>query len=286
MKLNKGMVLLIIPFLGACFSKYHELHFSNETTFNYMDEINACQLLIGVDNLDVLPGNIQDNEVLINDLVIQCPEIDSSILGVQTINYLLNDKKYPLTVTIADLEPPQLIFSERNIEVDQYDTSFNILDVVEAIDNVDDDIIVGLDSSFDINTAGKYKVRLQAYDKSGNVVYDEIRINVLPGEKPQPEKEIEIVYIERSAGKKEETVKADSSNEKNNESTTKTPVIKPNDQFFSFDDYVTGNAYDDAYNACMYAGNQKLNTGYTGTFNCNVVYDPKLGYTGYQLEFK
>lgn len=273
--------------LSGCFPKNHDLHFTDSLTFNYLEEVDACQLVKQVDMWEVKQNNIKEGKIEINDLVIECPDIDTSKLGEQSILYKLEKKEYLLLITIADTQAPTLIFKSRNIEVDQYDYEFNILDTVNAIDNYDKDVIVGIDSAFDINVAGNYRVRLKAVDNAGNVIYDEIRIKVLPREKVELEKEI--VYVQLPS----QTIIIDKSQQSQRPSENQPiqntqPIPKPEDRFFSFSEYANqGDAYQLALNACKFYGEAQLQAGYKGFYTCDTVSNPETGeYTGYQIMFK
>lgn len=284
---NKKSIVLLMLLLSGCFPKNHDLHFTESLTFNYLEEVDACQLVKQVDMWEVKQNNIKEGKIEINDLVIECPDIDTSKLGEQSILYKLEKKEYPLLITVADTQAPTLIFKSRNIEVEQYDYDFNILDTVSAIDNYDTDVIVGIDSAFDINVAGSYRVRLKAVDNAGNVIYDEIRIKVLPREKPEPEKEI--VYVQLPS----QPIIIDKSQQsqrppENQPIQNTQPISKPEDRFFSFSEYANqGDAYQLALNACKAYGASQLQAGYKGFYTCDTVSNPETGeYTGYQITFK
>lgn len=290
--MKRYSILIPVAFLGllgGCFQKQHVLHFSDKRSFNVNEKVDACRLVEGVDALEVYQGNIHDGRILINDLVISCPEIDTSELGEQTVYYRIGDKEFPLEIAVEDKEAPKLIFSSRNVEVDQYDSSFNILKLVEAADNVDKDVIVGIASGFDINKSGEYIVRLQAIDDAGNIAYDEIRINVMPREKPEPEKEIVYVEVpsplpEVSGSKNPSGTLIDRPVEEKEEQQQET-VPKPDDRTYLFGSYGGDDPYAEAYSICMEYGRRKLADGYKGSFSCDAIYDGNEP-TGYKCTFK
>lgn len=224
------LLFLMLLLLMGCTSKDYTLHFNETMILQYGTNKNTIDLIERIGDVKVTDEMKENNILTYDNLVIECEEIDTSILTEYEVTYKTNDTENKLitkTVKIRDTSPPSIAFNgldENNVlymykeDFDTYDFSRN----VTVKDNYDSKPEVHLTIN-EIKGKDQYTVQITATDKFNNTATKEFMISIKKKEADQKKEntDTQSETSRNSNKKKNPSVGSSSQNQNSNTSSSK-----------------------------------------------------------------
>ena len=128
---------------------------------------------------------------------------DIHTLGEYRLTYVaydssMNKAEEPFTLAVVDRESPVITFTSY-LEV-SVGADIDLLEGVSATDNSGEEITVTVEGSYDLNKAGKYELKLVAYDSSRNKAEEEFTLSVKNSASSSAGQTAETIYFTTSKG--------------------------------------------------------------------------------------
>lgn len=270
-------------------------------------EESTCTLVKSINESEV-KNLVGDEKVIdVDEHQLSCKPIDTSKLGDQTIEVVINNKAYPQKITVEDTTKPVIkINPEYSVEVgNKY---FDLKNEIEVSDNFDQQPHLVLDGFYDLEQVGTYPIVIKAIDQSNNEVIVPVLVEIT-----EKEKEV-VVEI------KEVPIVTENTNTNVVNENTSVPVVVnptgptqlppavnpapepappvnqpalpvvqppvsnpiPASKEWYFE---SGYTFDQAFNECKaYRDSQMVN--YYGSGSCEVIHDSDGVSIGYRASFK
>lgn len=135
---------------------------------------------------DVYYFESEDYEVVVEglDLESEGQQSVAASLYSKEVNEILDDMGFPVSsiqsiqieVEVQDLTSPEI--EADDVYKTSLNTSLNLKDLVKVSDDKDENVELSVDGDIDYSKEGKYTVRLQATDNSGNTTTKDVTVEV------------------------------------------------------------------------------------------------------------
>ena len=156
--------------------------------------INSKQLKIEFyENAEVNVNEAADNYQFVKsiengEIVTEKTPVDTASVGEKNITLTVKpifgaEKVFSFSVFVVDRESPEITFAD-HLEA-ALGSEIDLLKGVSAKDNSGETITVTVEGSYDINTAGDYKLKYVAADSSSNRAEEEFVLSVVDREGPK-----------------------------------------------------------------------------------------------------
>lgn len=232
-----------------------------------------------------------------NDIVVQCPLIDTNTLGKQEIKYRIGNESYPFVIEVVDTTEPEIKLKQEKFFVEKGNEYFDVKNVIDVTDNYDPAPQITFDGYLNVDEIGSYEIMVNAKDSSNNESFSMVTIEVTDKEKEVVVKvETVEVFTEKEAQQSSPinpVDKVDTRPSKPSEATPTKPPVKtapvspskttqtPKVKQFLFKD---GYDFQSAMVACRAYRDQQMKN-YIGTGSCDPILENEE-YKGYQANFK
>ena len=193
------ILFLILFFVSGCellkdpnFTS-DKIKFKDEIVINYKDEVDTTLFVESIDDIKIKDENRNKEKKIItmNNYIIECPDFKADELGHFNLTYKLGDYKYTCSVTVKDIQAPDLKLETDNYEINVGD-SFDIDDIkIKSIkDNLSEkkNIKVKLNGKYNTKKEGTYDLNVTATDEKKNKKKIPIKLTVYPAPKLEIEK--------------------------------------------------------------------------------------------------
>ena len=202
--LKKNMIKIILLFITMFFVSGCELledpnftsdkiKFKDDIEINYKDKVDTTLFVESIDDIKIKDENRNKEKKIItmNNYIIECPDFKADELGHFNLTYKLGDYKYTCSVTVKDIQAPDL-----KLETDKYEItvgdSFNINNIkIKSIkDNLSKkkNIKIKLNGKYNTKKEGTYDLNVTATDEKNNKKKIPIKLTVYPAPKLEIEK--------------------------------------------------------------------------------------------------
>ena len=268
--------LIVIGMLYFLFRTKTDITFSSYK-LPYGTTENTISLIESVGGKQVTDANRSGNMLVIGDLEITATEIDTKKLGVYKVKYSFNDEKREdmiIEVTVYDDQPPELIIIDQELDADLDDLNDDWLkENIKITDNETKDPSVKISTVPENYDYGdKIKVNILVTDDSGNKTSGSYVVHI--NEKKQDPPQEDNQQIQHNDYSEEQI--SGTGNNNNQTSNDVTGKQKPQDVFYSADDY-------DMITASQLCSSTLTSSGYPGS--CTGVFDDNNIYQGMKLHF-
>lgn len=182
-QLTKKQIIIIISIIIVIISITFLLPKIKE--YIYKQRLKNATILVETKEDLTIPFNseiyISDNILNINGKLVEDKLIDTTKLGIQTINFeYINDENlqipYSYQINVVDNIPPVIWLNSTYSVLTTYEG--NLVDDIMCADNYDDTPICQIIGEYDTHQAGSYNLTFEATDSSGNKTTKQFKLNV------------------------------------------------------------------------------------------------------------
>lgn len=165
-----------------------KIKFKDDIEINYKDEVDTTLFVESIDDIKIKDEhrNKEKKIITINNYIIECPDFKADKLGHFNLTYKLGDHKYTCSVTVKDIQAPDLKLETDNYEINVGD-SFDIDDIkIKSIkDNLSEkkNIKIKLTGKYSTKKEGTYDLNVTATDEKNNKKKIPIKLTVYPAAK-------------------------------------------------------------------------------------------------------